>query len=151
MPDFGISQIMQPKKTAANPCDNGCEVTLGALKRTNQYFSKDTLTECTESVYALPTGWLADGLFLHVRSCVYTAPAYKAGQRYVGMTFAETARQGDIYAALGQVIVSGSTSEGMVRDPAGTPWKLTVRNPNFGGAPDLNALTLHLEPLVPHY
>lgn len=139
----------QPNQTAkapnASPCENGCETTLGSLKRVQQYSSASAGMSCREYVYTFPPDWPGAGLFMHLQTCAYSRYGRSAGN--IILRFAQTDRQNDQDMMLGLAMLQGSSGQGTLRDPNGGYWSLTIRDPNFGGTLNVDALSIGLKPL----
>lgn len=144
IPGITDAQPEKSKTENASPCQNGCEATLGSLKRVQQYSSNNAGMSCQEYVYSLPPNWPGTGLFMHLLAC--TASKYGRSVGNIMLRFAQTDRQNDQDMMLGLAMLQGSSGQGTLRDPNGGYWSLTIRDPNFGGTLNVDALSIALKP-----
>jgi hypothetical protein len=127
------------------PCGDGCEITFGSLKRVGHYRAALSGGACEEDVYPVPSNWPGAGLFFHVLSCAVT---HAGRPQRVVVYFAQTDHEGDQDAMIGIATLLGSSGQGVMKDTQGGHWKLTLRNPNFGGVYDLNAVSIAIAPFL---
>lgn len=137
------SRVEGRAAAAANsPCANGCTVKLGALRNVGHYNSTMGRANCLEDVFVFPKGWPGDNLFFHANYC--PSMAGSIGQA-VRLRIASTGKAGDQDFMLGQVVLNGSSGQGILNAESGH-WKMTLQNPNYGGVFNINTITLTIQP-----